>query len=186
MTGQHPLSCSSLREVAKAWRTMVAAATWVLAFLWTHGVTSDKMASSAQKVLLWWQRTFWSIHWLRCLNQLEPMWLTKESHTCHSVLELCVTWETATTCREQCLARVMLLVIPELNKVGSGLSLFSWSHREECHVPTTEFWARFRGSGISLQNAVLCLAEWGSDGAVDTSLIWVITAWTMSSLESVN
>lgn len=100
------------------------------------------------RVLLWGQRTFWSTHWLRSLSQSESVWLRKESQTCHSGLELCVTWETATTCREQCLARVMLLVIPELNKVGSGLSLFCWSHREKCRVPMAEFSARFHGAGI--------------------------------------
>lgn len=130
------------------------------------------------RVLLWWHRTFSSIHWLRCLSQLESVWLRKEPETCHSGLELCVTWQTATTCREQCLAsyvagdpwaeqgglRSVFVLLKSQRRVqhahGRVLSKISWGRD---HLYKMLSGAKEDGAPVS-------------DVAVDTSLIWVIRA----------
>lgn len=151
MPGQHPCSWTNtwtLREVAKAWRTMVAAPTWILAFLWTHGMTLGMRASSCMAGC--------------CFGGTEPSdpytdlgaWASlNQCGSGRSHRPATVAWSFVWPGRQEQPAEssvwpVMLLVIPELNKVGSGLSLFFWSHREECNMPMAKFWARFHGAGI--------------------------------------
>lgn len=100
----------------------------------------------------WWPVPAWQG---AALVAQSLLWLRKESQTCHSASELCVTWETATTCREQCLARVMVLVIP-----GGLRPLFVLlkSQRRVKNAHSKVLSKISRG----IQNAVLCLAEWSS------------------------
>lgn len=69
----------------------------------------------------------------------------------------------AVTCREQNLAGVMLLVIPELTEVVSGLSLSRCSHRGDCNVPMGWVLSKTScGRDNLYKMLVQCLAQWRS------------------------
>lgn len=65
------------------------------------------------------------------------------------------------------LREVVRLVIPELAKVGSGLSLLSCGHRGGCSVPIGFFWCSDSkiswGSDNLYKILIQCLAQWSSN-----------------------
>lgn len=168
-------------------RTMAAAPTWVLAFLWARGVTSGKMASSCTAGCCFGGREPSDPH-----TDLGAWARVSQCGSGRSHRPATVAWSSVWPGRQQQPAESS--VWPEWC-CWWFLSWTRWIQVCLCFAEVTEKSAMwpwqssqqdFVGQGSSLQNSVLCLAEWGSDGAVVTSLIWVITAWAMSSLESVN
>lgn len=136
-------------------------------------------------VLLWWQRTFWSMHWLRCLSQLGPVWLSKESQWLGALCDrgdsdnlqeaaFGQSYVAGDSWAEQGGLRSVFVLLQSQRRVQCAhsriVSKISWCRN---HLYKMLCGAQQNGAPVS-------------DGAVDPGLIWVITAWTVSSLGSVN
>lgn len=128
---------------------------WVLAFLWTHGMTLSIVVSLSicgcclvtAHLLSYMPSTRDS------LSECGSGWSNRAAMKAHCSVS---PGSTVITCSGQCLARVMLLVVPELTKAGSSLSFFHCSHRRDYSVAGCS--AKFRGAGIIFTRLCLCCA----------------------------